>query len=554
MSAREFLSALTFAFLTTSSALAQQPSTLQDVLSGQIVTVEAPPLTFGNYHNCDAVRDKVLLTPKFIVYAIHFTHPKAKGNCNLAYMNDESTLETPVGSHHFVGVYYENGKQATYTIEGEHYLVYERRNAGEKEAAQSLYNATGKRTAEEINRSSRRFGLGFELLAPMFATQNKLRAESLDRGVQQFEAAGGIPAYFEQMKKGANPDFGLLNRLFVKTPSLPESPCSQGIYKTIAKLTANHETSAIQYSKDLTGWTYEMPFYSQADNIARINKAPNPSYEAFTVTDSNGTARMIGMAIVASGDCRHAYLKTDHVGAYTNRKKFIQTSYAEVNADFSQDFIAGSVRSRLYSYFTNSDSLKPYAGTLPDIDFMCTREQCYRGTLESVFAQNVLKSSDDWPADIKAGIAKLEQQRDQRFAQEKRERQTREARENEQRRLAEAEAAKRQAAEERAMNVVLNAKDPQVMYLAAGKLERNGESYKARQVYERIVDRFPSSTWAVKANDQLLQNRRVNEVNSISQRANSEAGERAYKACQIEMDSCYSRGGRDCYRNCKDLR
>lgn len=45
---------------------------------------------------------------------------------------------------------------------------------------------------------------------------------------------------------------------------------------------------------------------------------------------------------------------------------------------------------------------------------------------------------------------------------------------------------------------------PQALYLKAGKEERQGESAKARQTYESIIDRFPDSEFAVKANDRLL--------------------------------------------------
>ena len=53
-------------------------------------------------------------------------------------------------------------------------------------------------------------------------------------------------------------------------------------------------------------------------------------------------------------------------------------------------------------------------------------------------------------------------------------------------------------AEERQLRDALNNKNPQTMYLAAGSYGRNGDSYKAKQVYEAIISRFPSSSWAVK--------------------------------------------------------
>lgn len=45
---------------------------------------------------------------------------------------------------------------------------------------------------------------------------------------------------------------------------------------------------------------------------------------------------------------------------------------------------------------------------------------------------------------------------------------------------------------------------PQSLYLQAGKEERSGSTAKAREIYESIIDRFPDSEFAVKANDRLL--------------------------------------------------
>lgn len=45
---------------------------------------------------------------------------------------------------------------------------------------------------------------------------------------------------------------------------------------------------------------------------------------------------------------------------------------------------------------------------------------------------------------------------------------------------------------------------PQTLYLQAGKEERSGSPAKAREIYESIIDRFPDTEFAVKANDRLL--------------------------------------------------
>ena len=46
---------------------------------------------------------------------------------------------------------------------------------------------------------------------------------------------------------------------------------------------------------------------------------------------------------------------------------------------------------------------------------------------------------------------------------------------------------------------------PQSLYLQAGKLERQGNPQQAQEVYESLIDRYPASEFAVKANDRLLQ-------------------------------------------------
>jgi len=45
---------------------------------------------------------------------------------------------------------------------------------------------------------------------------------------------------------------------------------------------------------------------------------------------------------------------------------------------------------------------------------------------------------------------------------------------------------------------------PQKLYLQAGKEERSGSLDVARRIYESIIDQYPESDFAVKANDRLL--------------------------------------------------
>jgi hypothetical protein len=113
--------------------------------------------------------------------------------------------------------------------------------------------------------------------------------------------------------------------------------------------------------------------------------------------------------------------------------------------------------------------------------------------------------------------------------------------------------------------------DPQSMYIAAGKYDHKGQTYRAEELYSEIASRFPRSTWAAKAVDQLSSIKRSDEADRRSQQmresiarsaqesrdvtnqANRDSANRAYNQCRIEMDSCYSRGGSSCYRDCNSL-
>lgn len=110
-------------------------------------------------------------------------------------------------------------------------------------------------------------------------------------------------------------------------------------------------------------------------------------------------------------------------------------------------------------------------------------------------------------------------------------------------------------ARKKAWAAELNNKNPQAMYLKAGSLMRKGDSAKATELYEAIIDHHAGSVWAVKASDQLDQNRRENSARESISNANSDAAQRAYRQCKIEMDSCYSRtnGKGNCYRDCSSL-
>lgn len=113
---------------------------------------------------------------------------------------------------------------------------------------------------------------------------------------------------------------------------------------------------------------------------------------------------------------------------------------------------------------------------------------------------------------------------------------------------------------------VLGDSDPKKMYLAAGTYVRNGDENKAKKVFEAIIDRFPDSDFAIKANDQLLAGKRAGDVQKarddaareqgrMADQINRDARSRAYSACKEEVNACYMRtnGKGQCYRDCDSL-
>src|SRR5690242_8305103 len=49
------------------------------------------------------------------------------------------------------------------------------------------------------------------------------------------------------------------------------------------------------------------------------------------------------------------------------------------------------------------------------------------------------------------------------------------------------------------------AETPQALYLQAGMMERQGNVVRAKELYENLIERYPTSDFAVKANDRLLE-------------------------------------------------
>lgn len=94
----------------------------------------------------------------------------------------------------------------------------------------------------------------------------------------------------------------------------------------------------------------------------------------------------------------------------------------------------------------------------------------------------------------------------------------------------------------------LNSKDPQNAYLAAVKMENDGDRSRAKTVYLRIMSQFATSPIAVRAADRLarladvtaIENAQSNAAAAI-QRANSDAAQRDRKACEAQRNACFVR-------------
>lgn len=119
------------------------------------------------------------------------------------------------------------------------------------------------------------------------------------------------------------------------------------------------------------------------------------------------------------------------------------------------------------------------------------------------------------------------------------------------REAASADARRRQ--EEATYQSQLASSNPQAMYLAAGSYARDGDWSKAQALYNRIISKFPSSNWAVKASDQLDAQRRSSDA---AARQSDEADQRQRERQRDKDDAsrgCYSRIAA-CENSCPNIK
>lgn len=72
---------------------------------------------------------------------------------------------------------------------------------------------------------------------------------------------------------------------------------------------------------------------------------------------------------------------------------------------------------------------------------------------------------------------------------------------------------------------------PQDMYLRAGNFSRNGDSDKARKIYQHLVQRHSSSPFAVRASDQLDAMSRQQSIETMGREAENRAN------CQANLNN-----------------
>lgn len=88
------------------------------------------------------------------------------------------------------------------------------------------------------------------------------------------------------------------------------------------------------------------------------------------------------------------------------------------------------------------------------------------------------------------------------------------------------------------------------LYLKAGQGERNGENRLAARYYESIIKRFPDHDLAIKANDQLLNIHRIEQIRDSNDNAayrQQKALEEASQQARVDAENARERANNACY-------
>lgn len=378
-----------------------------------------------------------------------------------------------------------------------------------------------------------------------------MAAASADRESAQQKVS--VADYFNRIG-AAGPDWAGLRAAFRQVPAMaPDSACAQKL--------ANGLAAAAQPLGTLLGAQEWGASIGQPQALLALMRTPDP---APPPPDRRSTPRSRGLGVLTDAACNTAWLEFRLKGQYTSGQRYEETAYARLA--WGEHSASHGRRELTHAWWRSEafvDSTRVSQRHEPDQAMVCTPGRCITGTLAEAFAISPaeFRAGDDWPAAMKTELAQLERQRSelerQRADARARAEAERQAAERQQAQARQAAAERErleQEAHERRLAEALNARDGQTMYLAAGRFQREGRSQAAREVYQRLIERFASTPWAVKANDQLLAEQRVDQANAAIDRAGREAGARAVQQCEIEVRACYNRGGQSCARDCAALR
>lgn len=370
-----------------------------------------------------------------------------------------------------------------------------------------------------------------------------------------------LAAQFDSLGK----DKKLMDRDFVKSfnaaKPLPDTACSQQIFTHLARM----ERYMSPFGNAFDDKRLTSPEYLRAlnENTRQYGLMPEDIRRAFSDNKRLEQVDRYSLSLVPSTACDRVLVRYARVAWMSNGKHVVDVSYSDIRMDFGFTHTVGKALHNYKGYEWIGPGVDSVQQGTPGIDgnrdkvaVVVGDQFFYEDPLEEVFRRfpDNIRSVDPWSPATKAEIAGMEKARKAQLAEAQAARRAREVREAEESRLAAIEADSRRKQEQARLDAALNAKTAQAMYLAAGKYEREGDDYNARQVYERLIDRFPDSPFAAKANDQLLERKREERASADLRDARSEQGRRAFEACRMEMDACYSRNGRDCWRDCEKLR
>ncbi len=114
----------------------------------------------------------------------------------------------------------------------------------------------------------------------------------------------------------------------------------------------------------------------------------------------------------------------------------------------------------------------------------------------------------------------------------------------------------RTAAEARELNsqreyhLLLVRSSPQALFLLGGRFEREGNNSRATETYNYLIDKHTETTWAVKANDRLLQMHATSESERNRERSSRQAA--CIAGVPLCQDRCSPELGYATYQQCKD--